>query len=448
MSIRSCLSIVLAAGEGTRMKSALPKVLHPIAGAPMLAHVVRAVEEAGGSEVAIVVGHGGGTVREAAEGFAPKGRFFEQTERLGTAHAVLAAREAIAEGYDDVAVVFGDTPLLEARELAAARERLANEGAAVVVLGFRPDDPGAYGRLVEEGGRLVAIREAKDCSPEELAIDFCNSGLMVIDGRQALELLDAVGNDNAKAEYYLTDIVEIANARGLRAIAVETSVESALGINSRAELAQAEQVWQQRRRRELMLSGVTMLAPETVHLCHDTAIGSDALIEPNVVFGPGVTVEGGARIRAFSHLEGATVAAGAEIGPFARLRPGADVGAKAKVGNFCEVKNAVLDEGAKVNHLTYVGDAHIGAKANIGAGTITCNYDGFAKHRTEIGAGAFIGSNSSLVAPVTIGEGSYVASGSVITSDVPADSLAFGRARQVTKEGRASRLRALKKAVS
>lgn len=448
MSIRSCLSIVLAAGEGTRMKSALPKVLHPIAGLPMLAHVVRAVEEAGGNEVAIVVGHGGETVRGAAEAFAPRARFFEQTERLGTAHAVLAAREAMERGYDDVVVVFGDTPLLEARELAAARERLANEGAAVVVLGFRPEDPGAYGRLVEEGGRLVAIREAKDCSPEELKIDFCNSGLMVIDGRHALDLLDAVGNDNAKGEFYLTDIVEIANRKGLGAIAVETSVDSALGINSRAELAQAEAVWQQRRRRELMLSGVTMQAPETVHLCHDTEIGPDALVEPNVVFGPGVTVEGGARIRAFSHLEGATVASGAEIGPFARLRPGADIGNKAKVGNFCEVKNAVVEDGAKVNHLTYIGDAHIGAKANIGAGTITCNYDGFAKHRTEIGAGAFIGSNSSLVAPVTIGEGSYVASGSVITADVPADSLAFGRARQVTKEGRASRLRALKKAVS
>lgn len=448
MSNRSCLSIVLAAGEGTRMKSALPKVLHPVAGLPMLAHVVRAVEAAGGDQVAVVIGHGGEKVREAAEGFAPEARFFEQTERLGTAHAVLAAREAIGQGFDDLMVVFGDTPLLEAEELAAARKRLADERAAVVVLGFRPDEPGAYGRLVERDGKLLAIREAKDCTAAELDIDFCNSGLMVIDGRHALELLDEVGNANAKGEFYLTDIVEIANARGLRAVASETSVESALGINSRAELAEAEQVWQQRRRRQLMLSGVTMLAPETVHLSHDTEIGPDALVEPNVVFGPGVAVEGGARIRAFSHLEGARVAAGAEIGPYARLRPGADVGAKAKVGNFCEVKNAVLDEGAKVNHLTYIGDAHIGAKANIGAGTITCNYDGVAKHHTEIGAGAFVGSNSSLIAPLTIGQGSYIASGSVITADVPADSLAFGRARQVTKEGRASRLRALKKAVS
>ncbi|MGY6710524.1 MAG: bifunctional UDP-N-acetylglucosamine diphosphorylase/glucosamine-1-phosphate N-acetyltransferase GlmU [Rhizobiaceae bacterium] len=448
MSHRSCLSIVLAAGEGTRMKSALPKVLHPIAGLPMLAHVVRAAEAAGGDQVAIVVGHGAGTVQETLGRFAPQARFFEQQERLGTAHAVLAARDAIAQGFDDVLVVYGDHPLLEPDELAAARRRLADEGAAVVVLGFRPESPGAYGRLVESEGRLVAIREAKDCTADELAIEFCNSGLMVVDGKHALDLLDAVGNTNAKGEFYLTDIVEIANAKGLSAVAMEVSFESALGINSRAELAEAEGIWQRRRRHALMMSGVTMLAPETVHLSHDTEIGPDALIEPNVVLGPGVVVEGGARIRAFSHLEGAAVAAGAEIGPFARLRPGADVGANAKVGNFCEVKNAVLDEGAKVNHLTYVGDAHIGAKANIGAGTITCNYDGINKHRTEIGAGAFIGSNSSLIAPVTIGEGSYIASGSVITADVPADSLAFGRARQVTKEGRASRLRALKKAVS
>lgn len=448
MSNRSCLSIVLAAGEGTRMKSALPKVLHPIAGLPMLAHVVRAVEAAGRGDVAIVVGHGAEKVREAAAGFAPGARFFIQSERLGTAHAVLAAREALAQGHDDVLVVFGDTPLLDPAELVAARARMQEEGAAVVVLGFRPDVPGAYGRLIESDGRLVAIREAKDCSIEELAIDFCNSGLMAIDGRHALDLLEAVGNDNAKGEFYLTDIVEIANARGLKAVASETSADSALGINSRAELAQAEAVWQQRRRREMLLSGVTMQAPETVHLCHDTEIGPDALVEPNVVFGPGVTVEGGARIRAFSHLEGATVAAGAEIGPFARLRPGADIGTKAKVGNFCEVKNAAVEEGAKVNHLTYVGDARIGAGANIGAGTITCNYDGSNKHHTDIGAGAFIGSNSSLVAPVSIGVGAYVASGSVITGNVPDDSLAFGRARQVVKEGRAARLRALKKAIS
>lgn len=448
MSNRSCLSIVLAAGEGTRMKSALPKVLHPIAGLPMLAHVVRAVEAAGGDQVAVVIGHGGEAVQEALGRFAPQAEAFVQNRQLGTAHAVLAARAAAERGFDDVLVVYGDHPLLEPEELAAARRRLADEGAAVVVLGFRPDAPGAYGRLVERDGKLLAIREAKDCTSKELAIDFCNSGLMVIDGRYVLELLDAVGNANAKGEYYLTDIVEIANARGLAAVASETSVESALGINSRAELAEAEGIWQRRRRHALMMAGVSMLAPDTVHLSHDTEIGPDALIEPNVVFGPGVVVEGGARIRAFSHLEGARVAAGAEIGPFARLRPGADVGAKAKVGNFCEVKNAVLDEGAKVNHLTYIGDAHIGAKANIGAGTITCNYDGVAKHHTEIGAGAFIGSNSSLIAPVIIGDGSYIASGSVITSDVPADSLAFGRSRQVTKEGRASRLRALKKTVS
>jgi bifunctional UDP-N-acetylglucosamine pyrophosphorylase / glucosamine-1-phosphate N-acetyltransferase len=439
MTERSCLCVVLAAGEGTRMKSALPKVLHPIAGLPMVVHVVRAALAAGG-DVALVAGNGADEVRTAVEPYAPGIEIFVQEQRLGTAHAVLQAREAIARGYDDVLVVFGDHPLLEPEELAAARRRLA-KGAAVVVFGFRPDDPAAYGRLIEQGGRLVAIREAKDCSAEELRIGFCNSGLMVIDGRHALELLDAVGNDNAKGEYYLTDIVEIANKRGLAAVAAEASLESALGINNRAELAEAEAIWQQRRRREMMLSGVTLLDPGSVYFSHDTEIGPDTIVEPDVFFGPGVKVAGGAVIHAFSHLEGATVAKGASVGPFARLRPGADLAEKAKVGNFCEVKQARIDVGAKVNHLTYIGDAVVGAKANIGAGTITCNYDGFSKHVTEIGAGAFIGSNSALVAPVRIGDGAYVSSGSVITEDVPTDALAFGRARQVVKEGRGKELR-------
>ncbi len=447
MSRRTCLSIVLAAGEGTRMASALPKVMHEIGGLPLVLHVVDALTEAGSDEIAVVVGKGAEQVSAAVASRRQGTRCFVQHERLGTAHATLAAREALAAGHDDVLVVFGDTPLLEPSELAGARQRLS-EGASVVVLGFRPPDPAGYGRLIEEDGRLLAIREDRDCSPEEKRITFCNSGLMAIDGRHALALLEAVGNQNTKREFYLTDIVAIANARGLTVVTAETGHESALGINNRSELAEAEAIWQQRRRRKLMLAGVTMLAPETVHLCHDTEIGPDTLLEPNVFFGPGVVVEGGARIRAFSHLEGAKVAAGAEIGPFARLRPGSDVGAKAKVGNFCEVKNALLEPGAKVNHLTYIGDATVGAKANIGAGTITCNYDGFAKHRTEIGAGAFIGSNSSLVAPVSIGAGAYVASGSVITADVPPDGLAFGRARQETKPGRAARLKALKGAAS
>ncbi|MER2632622.1 MAG: bifunctional UDP-N-acetylglucosamine diphosphorylase/glucosamine-1-phosphate N-acetyltransferase GlmU, partial [Rhizobiaceae bacterium] len=352
---------------------------------------------------------------------------------------------AIARGHDDILVMFGDTPLLEAGALAEARERLA-EGAAVAVMGFRTDNPTGYGRLIESDGRLVAIREEKDASLEEQRIKFCNGGLMAIACEHALALLDKVGNSNAKGEYYLTDIVEIATQAGLKVVATEASAESVLGINNRLELAEAEGIWQRRKRREMMLSGVTLIAPETVHFAHDTEIGPDTLVEPNVYFGPGVTVASGAKIHAFSHLEGATVADGCNVGPFARLRPGADLQEKSKVGNFCEVKHARIEPGAKVNHLTYIGDARIGAGANIGAGTITCNYDGYSKFVTDIGAGAFIGSNSSLVAPVSVGDGAYVASGSVITENVPENALAFGRARQKTIPERATELRALRAA--
>jgi bifunctional UDP-N-acetylglucosamine pyrophosphorylase/glucosamine-1-phosphate N-acetyltransferase len=440
MSERSCLAVILAAGEGTRMKSALPKVLHEVAGLPLVGHVVKAARREPGVKVALVVGREAEKVKAAVESFAPDAAVFVQAERLGTAHAVLAAREAIAAGHDDILILFGDTPLIEPQSLAALRAALAN-GADVAVAGFYAPDPTGYGRLIVKNGALVAIREHKDASEAERAIDFCNGGLMAVSGAQALSLLDAVGNANAKGEYYLTDIVEIAAACGLAVAATEAPYESILGINTRLELAEAESAWQARRRRELMLAGVTMHAPDTVHLCHDTEIATDAVVEPNVVFGPGVTVAAGARIRAFSHLEGAVVGENAEIGPFERLRPGTELRAKAKVGNFCEVKKAVVEEGAKVNHLTYIGDARIGAGANIGAGTITCNYDGFSKHHTEIGAGAFIGSNSALVAPVSIGAGAYVASGSVVTRDVPADALAFGRARQENKEGIGRRLR-------
>ena len=440
MNQRSCLTIILAAGEGTRMKSALPKVLHRIAGLPMVAHVVKAARTAGGGDVALVVGRGGEAVRAAVEPFAPGAEAFEQTERLGTAHAVLAARAAIARGYDDILVMFGDTPLVEAEPLEAARRLLA-EGNAVAVMGFRTDTPAGYGRLIETDGRLVAIREEKDCSDEERRITFCNGGLMAIDGRHALALLDAVGNSNAKGEYYLPDIVAIAHARGLKVAATEAAFENVLGINNRAELATAEGIWQQRTRRAMMLGGVTLTAPDTVFFAHDTEIAAETLVEPNVFFGPGVQVTGAATIRAFSHIEGATIGEGAEVGPFARLRPGAELAEHSKVGNFCEVKKARVEAGAKINHLSYIGDAVVGAKANVGAGTITCNYDGYNKHLTEIGAGAFIGSNSALVAPVRIGANAYVASGSVISEDVPADALAFGRARQETKPGRARDLR-------
>jgi bifunctional UDP-N-acetylglucosamine pyrophosphorylase/glucosamine-1-phosphate N-acetyltransferase len=440
MSQRSCLTIILAAGEGTRMKSDLPKVLHQVAGLPMVAHVAKAALAAGGGDIAVVVGRGADRVKAAVRPYAKDVETFEQTERLGTAHAVLAARAAIARGYDDVLVMFGDTPLVEAGPLEAARKLIAG-GNAVAVMGFRTPTPAGYGRLLEEDGALKAIREDKDCTAEERKVTFCNGGLMAIDGKQALTLLEAVGNANAKGEYYLTDIVEIANARGMQVAATEAAYDNVLGINNRAELAEAEAIWQQRARKRAMLAGVTMVAPETVFLAHDTEIGADTILEPNVVFGPGAKIAGGVTIHAFSHIEGATVAAGAEIGPFARLRPGAELQEKSKVGNFCEVKKAVVGPGAKINHLTYVGDATIGAKANIGAGTITCNYDGYNKHLTEIGAGAFIGSNSALVAPVSIGANAYVASGSVITDNVPDDGLAFGRARQETKPGRATALR-------
>ncbi|ANH04103.1 bifunctional UDP-N-acetylglucosamine diphosphorylase/glucosamine-1-phosphate N-acetyltransferase GlmU [Shinella sp. HZN7] len=443
---RTCLAVILAAGESTRMKSSRSKVLHPVAGRPMIAHVVDALARAGISDIALVLGRDAEKVEAAARNPAVENSVHIQTERLGTAHAVLAAREAIAKGYDDVLVIFGDTPLITETPLTAAREGLA-EGADVVVIGFKTADPTGYGRLIVENGELLAIREQKDASEAERAITYCNGGLMAIDGRKALDLIGRIGNGNAKGEYYLTDIVEVVRAAGSHAIAVEAPEEELTGCNTRAELAVIERLWQQRRRHEMMLAGVSMIAPETVFLSFDTEIAQDVTIEPNVFFGPGVTVESGALIHSFSHIEGAHISADAEIGPYARLRPGANLGPHSKVGNFCEVKKAEIGAGAKVNHLTYIGDAIIGEKTNIGAGTITCNYDGINKHLTRIGAHAFIGSNTSLVAPVSIGDGAYIASGSVITADVPDDAVAFGRARQENKEGRAVLVRERNQAI-
>lgn len=437
---RSCLAVILAAGDSTRMKSSMSKVLHPVAGRPMIAHVVAAVARAGIADVALVVGRDADAVEKAAAVDGLRVSSFIQKERLGTGHAVLAAREAIARGYDDILVAYGDVPLITDGPFAAARAAVA-EGHDVAVIGFHTDEPTGYGRLLVEDGELVAIREEKDATDAERAVTWCNSGLMAIDGRKALALLERIGNDNAKREFYLTDIVEIARTLGGSAVAVDASEEELSGCNNRAELAHLERLWQERRRHELMMSGVTMIAPETVFLSYDTEIGQDAVIEPNVVFGPGVTVEGGAVIHAFSHVEGARVSTGATVGPFARLRPGAHLAEGAKVGNFCEVKKAEIGAGAKVNHLTYIGDAVVGAGTNIGAGTITCNYDGVNKFETHIGAGAFIGSNTALVAPVSVGDGAYVGSGSVITEDVPADALALGRARQVVKPERAKQIR-------
>jgi bifunctional UDP-N-acetylglucosamine pyrophosphorylase / glucosamine-1-phosphate N-acetyltransferase len=446
MSQRTCLAIILAAGEGTRMKSAMAKVLHPVGGLAMVAHAVRAAVAAGGSDVALVVGRDAEKVEAAARPFARDVTVHLQTERLGTAHAVLAARSAIAKGYDDILVMFGDTPLIDTGSLLLARQKLA-DGAEVVVMGFRPADPTGYGRLIERDGELIAIREHRDASEAERAIGFCNGGLIAISGRNAVYELSRIGNKNARGEYYLTDVVEIANADGKKVVAIEVDPGSLLGVDNRVKLAEAEQLFQAKMRQEMMLAGVTLVSPETVWFSWDTRIGADTVIEPNVVFGPGVKVEGGVTIHAFCHIEGASIASGAQIGPFARLRPGADMGEKSKAGNFVEIKQAKIGAGAKVNHLTYIGDAIVGAAANIGAGTITCNYDGYNKHLTEIGAGAFIGSNSALVAPVKIGDGALIAAGSVITQAVPADAVGFARARQANKAGMAGLLNARNKAI-
>lgn len=437
---RSCLSIILAAGEGTRMKSSLPKVLHKIAGLPLVCHVVRQVQSIGKSDIAVVVGRGADEVSSAVKEFSKTANIYLQKERLGTAHAVLSAREMLSKNYDDVLIVFGDTPLIEAKSLECARDELAH-GADIVVMGFVTENPSGYGRLIEKDGKLIAIVEEKDATTEQKKIKFCNGGVMALNGKLALSLLEQIKNENAKKEYYLTDIVKIGVSRELEVRAISIPFENVIGVNTRFELSEAEALWQKRKARELMLSGVTMLRPETVYFSYDTAINGDVIIEPNVFFGLNVKVETGVIIHGFSHLEGAIVKAQSEIGPYARLRPGAILENSSKVGNFCEIKNAIIGEGAKVNHLTYIGDAVVGGHTNIGAGTITCNYDGFNKWKTIIGENAFIGSNSALVAPVEIGDGAYVASGSVITDQVPENSVAFGRARQINKEGRANALR-------
>ena len=437
---RSCLSIILAAGEGTRMKSSLPKVLHKIAGLPLVCHVVRQVQSIGKSDIAVVVGRGADEVSSAVKEFSKTANIYLQKERLGTAHAVLSAREMLSKNYDDVLIVFGDTPLIEAKSLERARDELAH-GADIVVMGFVTENPSGYGRLIEKDGKLQAIVEEKDATTEQKKIKFCNGGVMALNGKLALSLLEEIKNENAKKEYYLTDIVKIGVSRELEVRAISIPFENVIGVNTRVELSEAEALWQKRKARELMLSGVTMLRPETVYFSYDTEIDRDVIIEPNVFFGLNVKVETGVIIHGFSHLEGAIVKAQSEIGPYARLRPGAILENSSKVGNFCEIKNARIGEGAKVNHLTYIGDAVVGGHTNIGAGTITCNYDGFNKWKTIIGENAFIGSNSALVAPVEIGDGAYVASGSVITDQVPENSVAFGRARQINKEGRANALR-------
>jgi len=434
MSKRTCLAIVLAAGEGTRMRSARPKVLHEVAGRSLLAHVLAAVRAAGTEQAAVIVGPGSDVVAEEARRALPKAQIFVQPERRGTAHAVLCARKAIAKGADDILVIFGDTPLVSAGTLKRLRGAIDHH-ASVAVLGFRPKSPFGYGRLIVNGHRLVAIREEKDASEAERSIDLCNGGLMALRGECALEILDRIDHANAKREFYLTDAVAIADGKALEAVALETTEDEVHGINTRSQLADAEDVMQWRLRDAAMEAGVTLIAPETVFLSADTRFGHDVTVEPNVVFGPGCVIEDDAVIHAFCHLEGAHVGKGASVGPFARLRPGAKLGTKSRVGNFVEVKAAEIGAGAKANHLAYIGDGSVGEGANIGAGTIFCNYDGKDKHRTEVGKGAFIGSNSALVAPVKVGANAYLGSGSVITDNVPAGALALGRGRQVVKAG-------------
>ncbi|WP_181708684.1 bifunctional UDP-N-acetylglucosamine diphosphorylase/glucosamine-1-phosphate N-acetyltransferase GlmU [Chthonobacter rhizosphaerae] len=434
MSSSACLAVVLAAGEGTRMRSALPKVMHPVAGLPMLDHVLSTARAAGADRLSVVIGAGADLVRAHLARTAPDAEIHVQAERLGTAHAVLAARDALLKPADHVLVLYGDTPLVRPETVRALRERL-DDGADLVVLGFEAADPTGYGRLVTEGERLVRIVEEKDADAPTRAIRLANSGIMGIRGRHLPDLLEAIGNANAKGEYYLTDAVEVAVGRGLATAVVTGPEADFVGINDRAQLAAVEALFQARARAAALAGGATLVAPETVFFSHDTRLGRDVTVEPNVVFGPGVAVRDGAQIRAFSHLEGATVEAGAIIGPYARLRPGAAIGPEAHIGNFVEVKNAVVGPGAKINHLSYVGDASVGAKSNIGAGTITCNYDGVFKHTTTIGSGVFVGSHTTLVAPVTLGDGAFTAAGSVITDDVPADAMAFGRARQAVKDG-------------
>ena len=443
MTARTSLTVVLAAGEGTRMRSSLPKVLHPVAGQPLLAHVLDAAPHGTGAALAVVIGPDHKAVADEVKRVRPDAATFVQAERLGTAHAVLAARAAIARGADDLLVAFGDTPLISAKTFARLREPLAN-GAALAVLGFRAADPTGYGRLLLEGDRLMAIREHADATEEERKVTLCNAGVMAFDGRRALEILDRIGNANSKAEYYLVDAVEIVREMGLEAVVIETSEDEVRGINTKAQLAEAEAVMQARLRKAALDAGVTLIAPETVFLSADTTFGRDVTIEPFVVIGPGVTIADGAVIHSFTHMVESSIGKKALVGPFARMRPGTSLGEGAKIGNFVETKAATLEAGAKINHLSYVGDAHVGAKANLGAGTITCNYDGFFKHKTTIGEGAFIGTNSSLVAPVKIGKGAYIGSGSVITKDVPDDAMAVERSPQNNREGGAKRYREMK----
>ena len=438
---RPVAAVVLAAGMGTRMNSDLHKVLHPIAGRPMLMHLLASVDALVPAAKVVVVGARREQVEAAVAGSGAT--VVTQEPQLGTGHAVMQARDALA-GFDgDVLLMFADVPLIRTATMRAMLAALTDD-VACVVLAFRPADPGAYGRIVaKDDGTIVKMVEFKDASAEERNVTLCNSGLLAVRAGDLWPLIDRIGNDNAAGEYYLPDVVTVATGDGRRSVVVETQADEVDGINSRGELAAVEAKWQAAKRVEMMAAGVTLSDPATVWFAHDTQVGRDVVIEPSVFFGPGVTIDDGAVIHGFCHLEGAHIGPRAEVGPYARLRPGADLGEKSKVGNFVEVKKAKLGKGAKANHLSYLGDAEIGANANIGAGTITCNYDGFFKYRTVIGEGSFIGSNSALVAPVTIGAGAIVAAGSTVTTNVPGDALCLVRSEQVNKPGWAAKFRAV-----
>ena len=433
--------IILAAGKGTRMESDLPKVLHHLAGAPMLLHVMKSSAILEPEQLVIIAGHGADAVSAVARDYNETAQVVLQSEQLGTGHAVSQAKSALADCTGDVIVLYGDTPFVRPETLQALLA--ARKTADIVVLGFQAANAGRYGRLVMQGSAVSRIVEYKDASEQERAITFCNSGVICAKADVLFSLLEAVGNDNASKEYYLTDIVQLANDRNLSVAAVHCDEAETMGINSRAELAQAEASFQSRTRMEMMALGVSLTAPETVYFAYATVLGRDSQVEPNVVFGPGVTVENGARIRAFSHLEGCHISSGAVVGPYARLRPGTELAENVRIGNFVEIKNARIEEGAKINHLSYIGDANIGEASNIGAGTVTCNYDGVGKHHTEIGASVFIGSNTMLVAPVTVGDTAMTASGSVITKNVEPGALAIARSEQSNKPGLAVKLFAM-----
>jgi bifunctional UDP-N-acetylglucosamine pyrophosphorylase / glucosamine-1-phosphate N-acetyltransferase len=434
------LALILAAGEGTRMRSKLPKVLHKVGGLPMVGHVVRNAVASGASRIAAVIGPGHAAVSREITGAVEDADIFEQTERLGTAHAVKMARASFSDADGHVVVLYADNPLVTPDTVEAIDQRLS-AGADMVVVGFEPADPTGYGRLLTENGRLLAIREHKDATEAERAVRLCNSGVMGFRAEVLNAVLDRIGNSNLKGEYYLTDAVELANADGRRVEFITVPEDEVIGVDDRVKLARAETLFQDRKRTAFLKAGVTLQDPATVYFSFDTEIGRDVTVSPNVVFGCGVKIADGVEIRAFCDIEDVVIGEGATIGPFARIRGGAELGPDVHLGNFVEVKKSKIGAGTKAGHLSYLGDAEIGAKTNIGAGTITCNYDGVNKDKTVIGDNAFIGSHASLVAPVRIGNGAYTASGSVITDDVPDDALAFGRARQENKPGYAPKLR-------